>query len=75
MNQWTKALQEALEGECDKVPKGCVRFSVLMKTWGCSRAVATSHATLLESKGKLERIPLKIMVGGRKLRIIHYRLL
>ncbi len=74
MNPWTKALQEALAEQYDKVPSDCVRLDALMKQWNCGRAKAMENVALLESKKKLERVRFKICVNGKGQSVAHYRL-
>lgn len=71
MNKWCKALQEALEGECDKIPKGWASGRELDKVFGSLRKRTVALRRLIKA-GRCEVKDFRVCRGSRVRPTPHY---
>ncbi len=73
MNKWTKALQEALEGECDVVPKGWQSGKELDKVFGSVKRRQNGLCKLVKA-GLCEVQRLRRIINGKRRIVPYYKL-
>lgn len=74
MNAWSKAWQEAMNGECDKVPKGWKTRSEIERIWGVGQAQAVRRLKDLIESGGIDVMPFRINTGAKVYPVPHYKL-